>query len=166
MDAKICWACKGSGEEKDERNARKRCAECLGCGVLEVERETDKRGAVRPVNRVRVVYDGEPISARVELIVCNDDGTETVHDIPCEEALFYASPKSSRLVLKIDGAFVTTHIEGSIDHLAEHQLLAVARLDPVAHGWGTKPETIAQEESAPLTADDIKTQPGRPKAKK
>jgi hypothetical protein len=126
------------------------------------ERKTDRRGAVRPANQVRVVYDGEPIAARGELIVTGDDGIETVHDIPYESLNLYATPGGARLILKIDGAFITAHAEGPIEYLAEQMLTNVAKLSAgPAHGWVDQPQTKAQEEQAPkFTPDDIKTQPG------
>lgn len=84
----------------------------------------------KPSNRVRVVYDGDSLSGRVELLVMDEDGVEHVHDIPCESAMLYVGARGSRIILGIEGQYATAHIEGDVDNMQMDRMLSLCRTPP------------------------------------
>ncbi len=96
---------------------------------------------LRPSNRLRIFYEGEPEGARVELIVMGDDGIESVHDVPFDAVTVHlASRGRARIVLDVGDEFVTVHAEGDVDNLKEQLLERIVRLPPaVTFGIGKPP---------------------------
>jgi hypothetical protein len=81
----------------------------------------------RPANRIRVFYEGDPLSARVELLVMGDDGIQAVHDIPVESVSVYLSSVGASCILGIGGQYVTVHAEGAVDHPREERMWRLAK---------------------------------------
>lgn len=74
------------------------------------------------MDRVRLTYDGDLHTAKVELITVGDDGvTTSTALIPAEQAHFHVDAMANdgagacALVLRIDGQFVTMVAEGKTD---------------------------------------------------
>lgn len=89
---------------------------------------TGQHPRLMPMNRIRVVYDGDPISARVELLVQTDRGEE-VHDVPFDSMNLYVDGRGkTRLAVTIGEEHISAQIVGPIDTLAEQKLMSVAKL--------------------------------------
>jgi hypothetical protein len=103
----------------------------------------------KPANRIRLAYDCDPLTARVELVVMTDDGREEAHDIPCSEAMIYlASDGTSSVILKISEAYLTAHVAGEVDGLLREKLLQAAKLP-------RRPPTDKEQRATPLTGDGV-----------
>jgi hypothetical protein len=122
---------------------------------------------MKPSNRVRVFYEGDPMTARVELIVMGDDGIEAVYDIPAEAVtVHFAAGKRSSCVLLIGETFVTVHSEGPIDALLEERLRRVANL-PKMVAFEMTPGETTHFELPPFDNEPVtKVETPNPKARK
>lgn len=82
---------------------------------------------MKPANRVRVVYDGDSLGARVELVAMDDEGNESVYDIPASSVMYFADAKGSKVIVQCENVFVTAHVEGECDRLQSERMLGLAK---------------------------------------
>ena len=99
----------------------------------DLDDQTPTAPKMRPFNRVRIVYDGDPVATRVELVSFDDRGGELVHDIPVESFSLLATCDGSKLVLVLPGGgSFEVHATGDV---AEHDLAALREASERLNNW-------------------------------
>ena len=76
--------------------------------------DTDRHAKLRPMSRVRVVYDGDPVTARVEAVQSDGRGGEVVVDLPVASVALLLRSDGARLELELDGEHVEAVVGAAI----------------------------------------------------
>lgn len=83
-----------------------------------------------------MIWSGDALSARVELVAMTDDGAEVALDIPCEAATLHLSAGGrSSLALVVAGIELEVVAEGKINSTTETQLRRLVHADRMRHGF-------------------------------